>query len=263
MSNIMAAVRGHKMNQLSRGAGHPVIASSHNQILIRNTSGGNLSRFAVLGLASPPISPSTNLSAFQNTLALDGAVPATGTHDGRFVILDEPILNGKLGLATVSGVAICQVSVATAGQQYADISDGKTAYLAAADSGAARILWIESGTGTKWALIDIGAGGGGTGISLAKVQATPIVGEAVYSVKDCDQSGTVSGDAYQAKIFHSPAHLTADLIEFAPILVINQIVPVATISGSKVIMLTFLYVGTAGSIYYDTTGERLQAVFGG
>jgi hypothetical protein len=39
---------------------------------------------------------------------------------------------------------------------YADIDDGDTFHLVSASSGAAKVLWKESGTGDKWALVTIG-----------------------------------------------------------------------------------------------------------
>jgi hypothetical protein len=39
----------------------------------------------------------------------------------------------------------------------ADISPGTTAYLDATPNGSAQILWIEAGTGQKWAAVRLGA----------------------------------------------------------------------------------------------------------
>ena len=40
----------------------------------------------------------------------------------------------------------------------ADIDDGDPSHLVSADSGAAKVLWKESGTGERWAVVQCGIG---------------------------------------------------------------------------------------------------------
>lgn len=62
----------------------------------------------------------------------------------------------------VCGIARVQVQIDDADvADYADIDDGETGHLLAAESGSARILWRDgSGTGTVWCVVLLGVGGG-------------------------------------------------------------------------------------------------------
>ena len=93
--------------------------------------------------------------------------PADPTHLGRFAILTGPIPNGKIGQAAVAGVCVAKVDVQAEDDGFADIADGSTASLTSGPSGAATILWKETGTGEKWAIVRFG-GGGGAGLLWGK-----------------------------------------------------------------------------------------------
>jgi hypothetical protein len=77
------------------------------------------------------------------------------------VICAEPIANGSIGAAWAGGVCQVQIEVSDADHAYADVSDGQLTRLASAESGPCTILWKQSGTGTKWAVIRFGGAGGG------------------------------------------------------------------------------------------------------
>jgi len=70
-------------------------------ILVRNDSGSDQNRLAVLGIDTPIIDPASNDSEFKNRVALSCVTPAADTHEGKFVILAEPIASGKIGRAYV------------------------------------------------------------------------------------------------------------------------------------------------------------------
>jgi hypothetical protein len=129
-------------------------------ILVRNDSGADRGRFDVLGVSGVVITPTDNPDAFKSKIALIGASPAEAQHAGRFVVLLEPIAASKIGQACASGVTIARVDVVDTEHQFADVSDGSAAQLKSAEGGAGAILWKESGTGVKWAVVRIGAGGG-------------------------------------------------------------------------------------------------------
>jgi len=58
---------------------------------------------AVLGIDTPIIDPSSNNSEFKNRVALSCVTPAANTHEGKFVILAEPLASGKIGKACLPG----------------------------------------------------------------------------------------------------------------------------------------------------------------
>ncbi|MBE3100132.1 MAG: hypothetical protein IMZ44_23685 [Planctomycetes bacterium] len=128
-------------------------------VLVRNDSGEDCDRFAVLGIDGIVFTPTDNEEGFKNRPALVGDTPATPTHTGKFVVALEPIASGKLGRCAATGIVPVQIAVTDEDHRFADISDGSCDTLASVPSGAARILYQESGTGTKWGLVLVGSWG--------------------------------------------------------------------------------------------------------
>ena len=116
-------------------------------------------RYDILGLNGPLFSPTTDLVSFQREVALEGVIPVAGTHDQNFAILQEPIKDGDVGLAMVGGVSIVKVWIASTEANsiysYAEIQ-AAAGSMRLAPTGPARVLSIEAGTGTKWALVSFG-----------------------------------------------------------------------------------------------------------
>lgn len=156
---------------------------SPTTVPIKNTTGGALGRFAVVGLDSILFGPDLNLSEFKNNFAFVGYTPAAGTHEGKFAIVQEPVASGKIATrAAVAGVTVCKLYVTAESDTHAEIADGDTAELKTGTSGSARILWKEAGTGTgKWAVVRLGetvteklTGEGEGGVLLDKwIEADP------------------------------------------------------------------------------------------
>ena len=91
-----------------------------------------------------------------------------------------------------------QIDVTDEDHEYADVATADMAKLASATSGAAHILWKETGTGTKWATVRLGKGAGGTAdavIRRAKAQENAQA-DAYLSVKLLDSGGGETGDAF-------------------------------------------------------------------
>jgi len=99
-----------------------------NIVLVRNDSGSNQNRLAVLGIDTPIIDPASNDSEFKNRVALSCVTPAENTHEGKFVILAEPLASGKIGRAYAAGVCPVQIDVPDEDHEYpfAEIADGVT-----------------------------------------------------------------------------------------------------------------------------------------
>ena len=132
---------------------------SQTVIRVKNVSGDDVGRFAVMGLGDPVIDPGdgdAQLMSFKNIVALQGDEPDIEQHWGLFCITLTPIQDGRIGEAVVAGVVQCKVNVHNEGHTFADIEDGSTTRLSSCLDGTARILWKESGTGEKWAYVQIG-----------------------------------------------------------------------------------------------------------
>lgn len=165
------------VNELTRRAkrsaqfsGQPMSggATGTTVVYMRNAggSGDDCPRYGVLGIDGVAIDHANNADQFLNQIVLDGVIPDgdpdTG-HVGKFAIALEPIAAGDVGRVVVSGVVQVQINVIDASDKFADIADGDNTQLESTTSGAARILWKESGTGTKWAVVNIGGAGAASG----------------------------------------------------------------------------------------------------
>ncbi len=149
---MLDAARAHVDQQHDQSVQDNAWFRSGDLIKVRNQSGQDLDRFAVLGLQSPIIQPADKLREFKNQVAINGVLPA-GESFGRFCILLDPLKNDKIGRAWVSGVCPVQIEVEQDWHRYADISPGSASELKSKPDGGAEILWREPGTGVKWAVV--------------------------------------------------------------------------------------------------------------
>jgi len=128
---------------------------------VRNMTGAAQSRFAILGLDVPVFDDADNLNEFQNRPAFDGVVPTT-SHAGRWCVLLEDLPydatdpNLAIGRAALAGIVPAQVNVVDTADTRAESTPGTTSYLTSDPAGSAQILWKQTGTGTKWAIVRIG-----------------------------------------------------------------------------------------------------------
>lgn len=152
------------------GRGRPIEQYRQADIVLcKNTSGSDVARFGVLGIAGVVISPTDSLNEFQSQVAVTGTTPTTA-HRGKFVVCLEPIAAGAIGRAWLSGVCQVQVDIAAAGDPFCDVIASDRTKLKSAGAGAARILYREgTGTGTKWCIVRLGDGGGE--LRIGKVSA--------------------------------------------------------------------------------------------
>lgn len=125
-------------------------------ILVRNDSALQRDRGEILAIGEPLVLPSVNSRTFAQRIGFSGNVPSASDH-GKFAILEEPIAPGKLGFAVIAGVVATTVEISHDWLTRADITPGFASKLTAKPNGTAEILWIESGTGTKNALVRLAA----------------------------------------------------------------------------------------------------------
>jgi len=130
-------------------------------IPVRNDSGADRNRFDVLAHDGAVFTSSDNLPQFKSRPAIAGIVPVYPAHYSRFVVLQEPVKSGRIGLAMVAGVTAVQLNLAdsdaVSGHEWADIDDGQAGQLKSAATGAARILEKPATTGVGWGLVLLGA----------------------------------------------------------------------------------------------------------
>ncbi|MBM3982762.1 MAG: hypothetical protein FJ304_21325 [Planctomycetes bacterium] len=128
-------------------------------VRVRNTTGADLNRFAVVSLNAPIITPADNLQEFQNAVIFDGVVP-TAVLKERFAVLLEPLAADATGRAVVSGVTVVKVRVDPAQlYDFAAVEVGETGWLRNVPHGTARVLWVQSsGSVERWAVVRLDDG---------------------------------------------------------------------------------------------------------
>ena len=132
------------------------------RVYVRNDTSSSLLTFSVLTLGTPIISAVDFPHDVRRDPVFPGTAPAATTD--AFAVLVEPASAGDIVRAVVLGVVPVDLNVTDATHTHASPAAGVTATLASATSGAAQIIWKESGTGTKRAVVLLkggdGAGGG-------------------------------------------------------------------------------------------------------
>jgi hypothetical protein len=151
-------------NMRSQGKPSQVRGEQGLHVLVRNETGYPLEQFEILGIEGPAFHPRNEPDAFQQTPVLRGVTPME-RHKGKFVVVQEPAAPGCVVRACISGLTVARVYVEESedGHGYTEpkacnIEEGYTYDFTAGSTGGASILWIEYGTGPKWALIRIGHG---------------------------------------------------------------------------------------------------------
>jgi hypothetical protein len=160
-------------------------------VLLKNASGADRGRFDVLGIDAPVFTPTDSLETFTNGIALAGVTP-TDSHAGNFAVLVEPIQAGQIGRACILGACPVKVNIVSTSDAFADVEAGVTDRLKSGSSGAARILWKESGTGEKWAVVRLGNPAGGA--SAIPVKLTASLGGGSYTGKEQVWTGSAWSD---------------------------------------------------------------------
>ena len=124
-------------------------------VKVKNTTGSALSRFAVVGLGDPIVSPSDNAQEFARQVTFNAVLP---TFSGRYGMLVEPLDAGAIGMAVVAGVVAVKLQVSNTLYAFADVA-GTHDYLTNVPHGSARVIWIEPGTGPiRWCIVRLDDG---------------------------------------------------------------------------------------------------------
>jgi len=154
---IDAALDFRERTALLGQSAQPAVAPS-GLVLVRNDSGSDRKRFDILGVSGPVIDPAHNEAAFKNRLALAGVAPAVPTHEGRFVVLAEPLASGQMGRAFAAGVCLVRLEVPNESHAWvrAEITEASGEFLRVHRRGSATILWRAGGWGVQWAVVRLG-----------------------------------------------------------------------------------------------------------
>lgn len=125
-------------------------------IPVKNSTGSDVSRFHAAAIDAPLYTHSDNADTFFNQLVLNGIAP-TSSYFGRWAVFQEATPTSKIGRALIQGLTVAEITVGHADHDRVDIDTAGGAKLVSQFYGAGEILWKESATGTKWAIIRVGA----------------------------------------------------------------------------------------------------------
>jgi hypothetical protein len=174
--------------RLARDTGQILSASDLLQtrdadiIRVKNESGTALGRGSILCLGDPIFLPSASFDAFLREVAYRGVDPTFALRH-KFVVLLEGAPVDRVVRAFLSGVCPVEIDITDTSHGYAIAVAGDKAKLKSSGDGPAEILWQESGTGTKRAIIRIGpttsepklayvTGGSIAAVSVSKIQSS-------------------------------------------------------------------------------------------
>jgi len=165
-NGMLGVLKKFQSSALSGGSPKQVRSLGPGEIWVKNDSGGNLVRSAIVGidLAAPVFSPATQLDQFLAWPVVSGVAPAQAKP---FVILSEPVASGNVGRACIYGVCPALVNVISSGHRFADLEVDEelvsSTRLASGDRGAARIIAkAGSSTGEQWCILSLGDSGADT-----------------------------------------------------------------------------------------------------
>lgn len=181
-----------------------------NVVMVKNASGGDLTRFGVLEITGIVFTPTDNPDGFKFSPILSGVTP-TGDSKARFVICPEPIKSGELGSAVMSGITVALLDVVDANHAFADTDSGVNVKLQTGGSGAAEIIYKEGGTGDKWAVVRLGISAGGAHVSPKDATYAGEHTEAIRGagVVDWDRSSQGANDGYKTSLVAGSAYYDA------------------------------------------------------
>lgn len=161
-----------------QGTGGTPLKEARDRVVVRvlNNSGGDLDRWAILAIGDPIITPTENEAEFESQVTFEGDTPDGSTPTGRWVVLLEPIPDGDIGRAIISGVTACRIAVPGSLGTYAECANGVTATLATGSTGSARVLWAEGSGSERWAIVRLGDGSGAfASLAAEEVDGSPAI----------------------------------------------------------------------------------------
>ena len=165
--------------------------NTNDTVLVRNDSDLQCQRYNILQISGVAITPENSLSDFQRRPVFTGIVPGdTSGTESQLLICAEPIAPGQIGRAWIDGVITTQIDVTDNDHTYATMKPDDITSLKSDESGPCCILWKESGTGIKWAVIKIGGGSGGGSVRWAFCSENAGDGNMLDCLLDTDITGT-------------------------------------------------------------------------
>ncbi|MDD5598461.1 MAG: hypothetical protein PHV82_10990 [Victivallaceae bacterium] len=160
-NTFIDAANHYKNTQMSLGSGALRGNAKTGIVLVQNDSGELLEQFSPVILDDLIIQPDDDEKEqeFKSRVPVfSGKKVSADNKDMPFAILQTPLELEKIGKALLLGVTPAKINIGNESHEYAKLDASE---LVSTSSGVGRILWKESGTGEKWALLQLGGGGSG------------------------------------------------------------------------------------------------------
>jgi hypothetical protein len=153
------------------------------EVQIKNTSGALIdTQFPVLKISGLVFDFDDNNQAIFGTPVLTGITPDSSTDITNIAIVQGPIPNNAVRRAIIQGATWCRVNVTNANHTHAKPAASDDEKLVSDAGVGARILWKQSGTGTKVCYLMVGGGGGKTSYVGYTIEAIP-AGTGTYDAR--------------------------------------------------------------------------------
>lgn len=143
-----------------------------NIVLAKNMSSGDLPRYSVVKFSGVQTDPALSASAANSFLERPIlSVDFPGQNATSWGITVDPIKQYTIGRIAIGGAVPVKIDIKDADHVFARPVAGVHGNLQSSHpcAGSCGILWKESGTGLKWALVRVGSGG--SGVLLGKTSA--------------------------------------------------------------------------------------------
>lgn len=161
--NVMLDSAAAFKREGGRADGVNPFSRSPAKVRVRNDSGATRNILDVLIVENTPaITPTDNAEGFKVEPILVGTAVGSDLTKA-FVVLAQPLVSGAVGWAHCAGMFAARINVNDASHTYADLKTSDSTQLdSKASGGQARIIYKESGTGTKLAVVQYPVGGSST-----------------------------------------------------------------------------------------------------
>lgn len=143
--------------QLARARNNDGPLEMRDRLMLRivNVSADPLPQYGIVALGDIVTDPAVNEPGFLADLVFESAPPVAGEV---FAVVQNPIPVGGVGNAIITGLTRCRINIGHVLHQYGvPVDDDYDKLASDYDSGLAKILWKEDGTGVKWCLVDLAA----------------------------------------------------------------------------------------------------------
>lgn len=188
-ATLRTSMRSGVLDGMGGAVGNVAINDQSQTIVYaKNAGGATLNRWDAVVLSAPVVAPSSDAAEFAYRVIFTGAKPTSDDADQWVGVCLEEIAVGGFGRVVALGITPAKMQVVASGDRWAR-THASNARLTGGRSGQARILWKESGTGEKWALLMLdGPTIPKSGVFVGKITAVTGSVNATYSAEAIDDA---------------------------------------------------------------------------